>query len=84
MGGMSDGNELVVRAHFKPTPSISRQQLALGSDGHVDELIIKGRHDPVIVPRAAVVVECMTAVTIFDLLLRNMTAKMDNLRKLYR
>ena len=84
MGGMSDGNELVVRAHFKPTPSISRQQQALGSDGHVHELIIKGRHDPVIVPRAAVVVECMTAVTIFDLLLRNMTAKMDNLRKLYR
>lgn len=83
LGGMSDGSQVVVRAHFKPTPSIAREQQALGRDGHVHSLIIRGRHDPVIVPRAAVVVECMTAVTIFDLLLRNMTSRMDNLQKLY-
>lgn len=84
LGGISDGTQVVLRAHFKPTASIAREQRALGADGNVHDLTITGRHDPVIVPRAAVVVECMTAVTIFDLLLRNMSSKMENLRKVYQ
>lgn len=83
LGGMSDGAPVIVRAHFKPTPSIAREQSALGADGHVHPLVITGRHDPVIVPRAAVVVECMCAITVFDLMLRNMASRMDNLRKIY-
>ena len=46
------------------------------------EISIHGRHDPVIVPRAVVVVESMTAVTLADLLLQNMGARMDHLRKI--
>ena len=57
--------------------------MALGKDGKVHNLEITGRHDPVIVPRAVVVVECMTAITVLDLMMRNMTARMDHLRKIY-
>ena len=45
---------------------------------------ITGRHDPVIVPRAVVVVEAMTAVTVLDLLMRNMSFRLDSLIKFYR
>ncbi len=83
LGGMSDGSSLLIRTAFKPTPSIARTQLALGRDGEIHSLEISGRHDPVIVPRAVVVVESMCAVTILDLLMRNMSAKMDNLKKVY-
>ena len=47
------------------------------------DLEIKGRHDPLIAPRAAVVVECMTAIVVLDLLLRNMNARVDNLLSIY-
>lgn len=83
LGGMSDGEQLVVRTYFKPTPSIAREQQALGKDGAVHTLRITGRHDPVIVPRAAVVVECMTAMTLLDLMLRNMGARMSSLKDVY-
>lgn len=83
LGGISDGSDLIIRAAFKPTPSIARTQTALFQDGHCGEISIRGRHDPIIVPRAVVVVETMTAVTVLDLLLQNMTATMGNLHKLY-
>ena len=68
LGGMSDGSAIIFNAAVKPTPSIAA---------------IHGRHDPLVVPRAVVVVECMAAITIFDMLLRNMTVRMDNLKKVY-
>ena len=79
LGGISDGSDIRIRAAFKPTPSISPLQHALGRDGRVHDLEIKGRHDPLIAPRAAVVVECMTAITVLDLLMRNMNSRMDSL-----
>ena len=48
------------------------------------ELSVKGRHDPIIVPRAVVVIESMAALTVADLLLRNMSATKDNLRRIYQ
>ena len=47
------------------------------------KIAITGRHDPVIVPRAVVVVEAMTAVTVADLLMRNMTARIEYLEEIY-
>ena len=82
-GGISDGSDLLIRASFKPTPSISRTQQALGKDGKIHDLQIRGRHDPVIVPRAVVVVEAMTAITVLDLLLQNMASTMDGIKKFY-
>lgn len=84
LGGMSDGSPLVLRAFIKPTPSISQPQQTVTENGENTELIIRGRHDPVIVPRAVVVVEAMTAVTLADLLLQNMTSKLEYVKKIYK
>ena len=83
LGGMSDGSDIVLRAYVKPTPSIFSSQETINTDLEEIEIQIKGRHDPIIVPRAVVVVEAMTAITILDALLLNMTAKMDNIKKFY-
>ena len=78
LGGMSDGSDIVLRAAFKPTPSIAREQHTVNNTGENVEVVIKGRHDPVVVPRAVVVVEAMTALTVADLLLANRCARMDS------
>ena len=84
LGGISDGSELLLKAHFKPTPSIFQEQETVTRGGENITVQIKGRHDPIIVPRAVVVVEAMTAVTVFDLLLQNMTAQMAHLQDFYK
>ena len=81
---MTDGAPLVFRAAFKPTPSIASTQQTVNRDGEEISINIKGRHDPVIVPRAVVVVESMAAVTILDALLTNMTARLDRIADFYR
>ena len=83
LGGMSDGAPLIFRAAVKPTPSIASQQHTVNNSGEDIEICIKGRHDPIIVPRAVVVVESMAAITILDALLMNMTARLDNIQKFY-
>ena len=69
LGGISDGSDIILRAAVKPTPSIFKPQETVNQDGENITVQIKGRHDPIIVPRAVVVVEAMTAVTILDMLL---------------
>lgn len=84
LGGMSDGSDIIMRAHFKPTPSISQPQSTV-TNAHEDTTIeIHGRHDPIIVPRAVVVVESMAAITILDLLMDNMAARVDYLKEFYK
>lgn len=83
LGGMSDGDSFVFRAAFKPTPSIFKEQQTV-TNAHEDTTVtIKGRHDPIVVPRAVVVVEAMTAIIIADLILMNMCARIDNIKKIY-
>ncbi len=83
LGGISDGSEIVLRAHFKPTPSIFQKQNTVNKNGEDVTVQIKGRHDPIIVPRAVVVVESMTALTILDMLLQNMTSRIDQIKRFY-
>ncbi len=83
LGGMSDGADLLLRASIKPTPSIFKEQQTVTNEGENKALKIKGRHDPIIGPRAVVVVECMCAITIADLLLCGATARLDLLQKIY-
>ncbi len=84
LGGMSDGSPIVFRAAVKPTPSIFSKQETINKAGENIEIEIQGRHDPVIVPRAVVVVEAMAALTVVDLLFRNMSAKMDAITSFYK
>ncbi len=83
LGGISDGDTVVVRAYVKPTPSIFLGQRTVNQDGEEIEVHIKGRHDPIIVPRAVVVMECMTALTVLDAMLLNMSARLDRVREFY-
>ncbi len=83
LGGMSDGSQIVLRAAFKPTPSISIPQHTVDKDGNNADITVKGRHDPIIVPRAVVVVESMAALVIADRLLENMTSRLDRIQKFY-
>lgn len=82
-GGISDGSEIVFRAAVKPTPSIARPQRTVNQSGENIEISIKGRHDPIIVPRAVVVVECMAAIALLDMLFAGMTSKLENVIKFF-
>ena len=84
LGGMSDGSPILVRAHVKPTPSIFSKQETINKNGENISIEIKGRHDPIIVPRAVVVMESMVAITILDALLINMSARKDKILEFYR
>lgn len=70
-GGITNGNDLVVRAAIKPTASISQEQITYNKAlGEVAPLRIKGRHDACIALRAAVVVESVVAIALAELSLQ--------------
>ena len=83
LGGISTGQDIVSRVAIKPTPSISRAQHTIDVNNDEVDINITGRHDPVIVPRAVVVVESMAAITLLDLMMDNMTSRMEYLKKVY-
>lgn len=83
LGGISDGSDIVLRAAVKPTPSIARTQKTVSRSGEEIEINIRGRHDPVIVPRAVVVVESMTALTVLDMLFSSMTSSLDAVKHFF-
>lgn len=83
LGGISDGSDIVLRAYIKPTPSIFKTQHTINKNTENIDINIKGRHDPIIIPRAVVVVEAMTAITILDMMLLNMSSNIENIKKIY-
>lgn len=83
LGGISDGSDIIIRAAIKPTPSISGTQHTVNKTGDNIEIETKGRHDPVIVPRAVVVVETMVAAVILDMLMLSMTSRLDLLKRFF-
>ncbi|MCR4567294.1 MAG: chorismate synthase [Pseudobutyrivibrio sp.] len=84
LGGISDGDDIIVRAAIKPTPSISQKQHTVNEDMEEVDIEISGRHDPIIVPRAVVVVEAMCAITICDAILGHMTDRVDYIKEFYK
>lgn len=83
LGGISNGEDIDIKVYFKPTPSIAQEQETVTRDKENVKIEIHGRHDPTVVPRAVVVCECMTALTILDLIMDNMHSKLDYLKNIY-
>lgn len=65
-GGVSNGNDIIIRMAVKPTPTISKKQKTIDRDNNICEVEFGGRNDLCIVDRVAVVVESMVAMTILD------------------
>ena len=83
LGGISDGSDILLKAYFKPTPSIYKKQQTVNQSMENIDINIKGRHDPIIVPRAVVVVEAMTALTVLDMLLLSMTSDINKIKSFF-
>jgi chorismate synthase len=65
-GGISNGENIVLRTAFKPPATISKKQDTVDEDGNVTTLAGRGRHDPCVLPRAVPIVEAMTALVLVD------------------
>jgi chorismate synthase len=70
-GGISNGENIVMRVAFKPTATIRKEQRTVNTDKTETTLAAKGRHDPCVLPRAVPMVEAMVALVLCDHLLRH-------------
>jgi chorismate synthase len=70
-GGISNGENIIIRVAFKPTATIRKAQNTVTSAGEATVLAAKGRHDPCVLPRAVPMVEAMMALVLCDHLLRH-------------
>ncbi len=83
LGGISNGDTIIVKTHFKPTPSIFKPQQTVTTEGDEVTCELKGRHDPCVAIRGTIVCEAMMALVLADMLLLNMGSKMEHIKKLY-
>ena len=84
LGGISNGDTIIVKTHFKPTPSIFQEQQTVNTHNEELDFSLKGRHDPCVALRGSVVCEAMMALTLADMTLLNMGKKMDHLKSIYK
>lgn len=71
LGGISSGQDIVLRFAVKPTSSILTPKKTIDIYGNPHEIVTKGRHDPCVAPRGVVVAEAMAALTIVDMMMIN-------------
>ncbi len=84
LGGISNGEDIVLNVYFKPTPSIFKEQHTITSQNEEVDFSLKGRHDPCVAIRGSVVCEAMASLVIGDMLLLNMGSKIDDVRRYYK
>lgn len=83
LGGMTSGQEVVIKTHFKPTPSIFLSQPTQNVRGEDVICELRGRHDPCIGVRGSVVATAMARLVTADMMLLNLSANLANLKKIY-
>ena len=84
LGGISNGDDIIVKTHFKPTPSIFQSQETITKDNQSTICELKGRHDPCVAIRGSVVCESMMALVLADMTLLNMGKKIEHLKAIYK
>jgi len=84
LGGISNGEDVVLHVAFKPTPSIFIEQHTITSNDEEVDFALKGRHDPCVAIRGSVVCESMAALVVADMLLLNMGRKMSKVSEYYK
>jgi chorismate synthase len=77
LGGISSGMPVVCRVAVKPTSSIPRPQPTVTRAGEPTEILVRGRHDPCLLPRFVPMGEAMVALVLVDHLLRAKTSRLD-------
>ena len=83
LGGISNGDDINVKVYFKATPSIFIEQETIDTKNNEVNCQLKGRHDPCVAVRGSVVAESMMALVLADMVLLNMSSKMENVKKVY-
>ena len=83
LGGISNGEDIIMNVYFKPTPSIFKEQHTVNTQNEELDFSLKGRHDPCVAIRGTVVCESMAALVIADMLLLNMGSHMEGFKKYY-
>ena len=84
LGGISNGEDIVMNVYFKPTPSIFKEQHTVTTTNEEVDFSLKGRHDPCVAIRGTVVCESMAALVIADMMLLNMGSNMEGFTKYYK
>ncbi|WP_428739371.1 chorismate synthase [Sulfurimonas sp.] len=84
LGGISNGDDIVLNVYFKPTPSIFQEQHTITTTNEEVDFSLKGRHDPCVAIRGTIVCEAMAALVVADMVLLNMGSKMDGVIKYYK
>jgi chorismate synthase len=75
LGGISSGEEIIVRVAVKPTSSVAQAQETVDTSLQPRSILVEGRHDPSVLPRAVPVAEAMLAIVLADLFLLNRAAR---------
>tara|TARA_B100001248_G_scaffold19835_2_gene13144 strand:- start:37623 stop:38708 length:1086 start_codon:yes stop_codon:yes gene_type:complete len=79
LGGITNGNTIVLRFALKPTSSISKEQESINSQGKKKKLKVTGRHDPCLCPRAVPIAEAMVNLVLLDCIMEN---QLSNIKKI--
>jgi len=83
LGGISNGDDIVMSVYFKPTPSIFKTQHTINTQNEELDFSLKGRHDPCVAIRGTVVCESMMALVLADMIILNMGSSLDGVLKYY-
>ena len=83
LGGITNGDDIVVKVYFKPTPSIFKPLKTIDVNKNEVTQNLKGRHDPCIAIRGSIVAEAMACIVMVDMLLLNLGRRVESIKRIY-